>query len=629
MSEIFGEQDAYYFARGVHYELYRRLGVHKTTHEGVEGFSFAVYAPHAKSVSVIGDFNFWSREASPMVRFGDSGVFTVFIPEAYFGARYKFSIETQDGRILEKADPFAFASELRPRTASVIASYEGYAWGDLAYMEALKQRDLRLSPIAVYEVHLGSWKRAEGGGFLSYRRLAEELCEYALYMGYTHLELMGIAEHPLDASWGYQVTGYFAPTARYGSPEDFMYFIDYCHRHGIGVILDWVPAHFPKDAHGLQCFDGEPLFEPADPRRAEYPEWGTLAFDNGNPHISNFLIASALFWVNEYHVDALRVDAVAAMLYHDFSRTDFLPNIYGDVLNLESVEFFRHLSSVMSQRTAAVLIAEDSSGIQGVTEPAYRNGLGFALKWNMGWMNDTLRYLTMDPIYRRYHHNLLTHTVSYAYSEYYILALSHDEVVHGKRSLLSKMPGDFTDKLGGLLCYYTLFFGFPGKKLLFMGQDFGQWEEWSSEKSLDWHLCDLPAHRALMEATRALLHLYQFYPVLYTDYRDSRSFEWVNGGDAERSILAFIRRNPEDYDGALLFVLNFTPVTREDYAVGVSLPGRYRRVFTSYPDTSEMQVTAKRSECDGRPYRLDFPLRANEAVVLAFPKKRKRDHAKN
>ena len=623
MCEFFGEQDAYYFHKGTHYELYKRLGAHVGERAGDVGTHFAVYAPHARSVSVIGDFDYWDRRTHPMERLGDSGVYYTFLPNVTAGARYKYSIEAANGDILEKADPFAFMAELRPRTASVVASIDGFSWTDGAYMASLRESDYRQRPMAVYEVHLGSWKKdgekRDGDRFLDYRRLAHELCDYVLYMGYTHIELMGIAEHPYDGSWGYQVTGYFAPTSRYGTPSDLMYFINHCHTRGIGVILDWVPAHFPKDAHGLMRFDGEPLFEPSDSRRAEYPEWGTLAFDTGKPEVSNFLIASALFWAKEYHVDALRVDAVAAMLYHDFSRSDWLPNIYGGTLNLENVEFFRHLSSILSQKTAAILIAEDSSGIPGVTEPAERNGLGFALKWNMGWMNDTLRYIEKDPIYRRYHHNLLTHTVSYAFSEHFLLALSHDEVVYGKHSLLSKLPGNFMDKFGGLKCYYTLLFGFPGKKLLFMGQDFGQWNEWNAEESLDWHLADADAHRSLLECTRALLQLYKTHPVLYSDYRDGRSFEWVNGGDAWRSIFSFFRRNPWDYNDALLFVLNFTPSAREDYAVGVPHAGSYRRIFTSYPDASPLTLTAREGECDGRPYRIEFSLRSNEAAVFSVP----------
>ncbi len=439
-----------------------------------------------------------------------------------------------------------------------------------------------------------------------------------LYMGYTHVEVMGICEYPFDPSWGYQVTGYFCPTARYGSPQDFMYFVDYMHRHGIGVILDWVPAHFPKDEFALANFDGTPLYEYADPLRAEYPEWGTKAFDLGRPEVSNFLIASAFFWVNKYHIDALRADAVAAMLYSSFGRSEWRPNKDGGDWNLESFEFFRHLNSVLRSRTDAFIIAEDSSIINGITAPAKEGGLGFGLKWNMGWMNDTLSYIKKDPVYRKYHHFLMTHTFEYIFNEHYQLVLSHDEVVYGKGSMYTKMPGYHSDKLNGLKCFYTMMMGHPGKKLLFMGQDFAQINEWYYKVSLDWHLCDDPAHKSVMECYRALLHLYKERQVLHND-TNSQSFEWIESGDVQRSIFAFIRRNPWNYNDGLIFVCNMTPMTYENYGVGAPVAGEYRRVFSTYFDGGDMAVTAEKALCNGREYKLSFTLKPYEAIVLEIP----------
>ena len=477
--------------------------------------------------------------------------------------------------------------------------------------------------MAVYEVHLGSWKKDwekwwDEDKFLDYRRLAHELCEYMEYMGYTHVEVMGICEYPFDPSWGYQVTGYFCPTARYGSPQDFMYFVDYMHRHGFGVILDWVPAHFPKDDFGLANFDGTPLYEYADPLRAEYPEWGTKAFDLGKSEVSNFLIASALFWVDKYHIDALRADAVAAMLYNSFARSEWRPNKDGGNLNYESFEFFKHLNSILRSRTDAFIIAEDSSIIEGITAPVAKGGLGFGLKWNMGWMNDTLRYVKKDPVYRKYHHWLMTHTFEYIFNEKYILVLSHDEVVYGKGSMFRKMPGNRMDKFGSLKCYYTMMMGHPGKKLLFMGQDFAQENEWNFRTSLDWHLCDDLGHRDVMDCYRALLKLYRERAVLHDD-TGSASFEWIESGDVSRSIFSFIRRNPWNYNDALIFVINMTPVDYNDFGVGAPVDGKYKRIFSTYPDGSEMQVEAAEELCNGRPYKLKFDLRPFEAVVFEVP----------
>ncbi len=621
-NKFFGELDRHLFHHGTHYELYEKMGAHIREIDGVSGTHFVLWAPSAKAVCVVSDGNGWTPWQDIMEKVDDS-IWELFVPGMCEGVKYKYLVVRADGSEVYKIDPYEFGSEKRPANASVVTNLNDYEWGDGEYLSGKKGENYLEKPMAVYEVHLGSWKKNtemwwDEDKFLDYRRLAHELCEYVQYMGYTHVEVMGICEYPFDPSWGYQVTGYFCPTARYGSPQDFMYFVDYMHRHGIGVILDWVPAHFPKDDFGLANFDGTPLYEYADPLRAEYPEWGTKAFDLGKKEVSNFLIASAFFWVKKYHIDALRADAVAAMLYSSFGRTQWRPNKNGEEYNLESFEFFKHLNSVLRSRTDAFIIAEDSSILNGVTAPAKDGGLGFGLKWNMGWMNDTLSYIKKDPVYRKYHHFLMTHTFEYIFNEHYMLVLSHDEVVYGKGSMYTKMPGYPADKLNGLKCFYTMMMGHPGKKLLFMGQDFAQINEWYYKVSLDWHLCDDPAHRDVMNCYRALLHLYTQRPVLYND-TNSASFEWIESGDVQRSIFAFIRRNPWNYNDGLVFVCNMTPMNYESYGVGVPLSGKYKRIFSTYLQDEPIEVEAEQTLCNGRPYRCTFALRPYEAAVFEIP----------
>lgn len=621
-NRFFGDLDRYLFHHGTHYELYEKMGAHIREINGVRGTHFVLWAPNARAVCVVSDGNGWTPWRDIMEKVDDS-IWELFVPGMCEGVKYKFLVVRADGSEVYKIDPYEYGSEKRPANASIVTNLSTYEWGDGDYMKAKKNENYLEKPMAVYEVHLGSWKKDtekwwDEDQFLDYRRLAHELCEYVQYMGYTHIEVMGICEYPFDPSWGYQVTGYFCPTARYGSPQDFMYFVDYMHQHGIGVILDWVPAHFPKDDFGLANFDGTPLYEYSDPLRAEYPEWGTKAFDLGRKEVSNFLIASAFFWVNKYHIDALRADAVAAMLYNSFGRNEWRPNKDGGIENYESFEFFRHLNSVLRSRTDAFIIAEDSSIIAGITKPAKDGGFGFGLKWDMGWMNETLRYIEKDPVYRKYHHYLMTHPTEYVFDEHYILVLSHDEVVYGKGSMYTKMPGNKMDKLGGLKCFYTMMMGHPGKKLLFMGQDFAQINEWYYKVSLDWHLCDDPGHRDVMDCYRKLLHLYRERPVLYND-TNSQSFEWIESGDVQRSIFAFIRRNPWNYNDGLIFVCNMTPTQYESYGVGAPVDGKYKRIFSSYPGDDTLEVEAEKALCNGRPYKLTFTLRPFEAAIFEIP----------
>lgn len=621
-NRFFGDLDRYLFHHGTHYELYNKMGAHLREVNGVWGVHFVLWAPNARGVCVVSDGNGWTPWADVMEKVDDS-IWELFVPGMCEGVKYKYLVVRADGSEVYKTDPYAFRSELRPDNASVVANLQRYQWGDKEWLKNKRGENFLEKPMAVYEVHLGSWKKDldkwwDKDKYLDYRRLAHELVEYMQWMGYTHIEVMGICEYPFDPSWGYQVTGYFSPTARYGTPDDFMYFVDYMHRNGIGVILDWVPAHFPKDDWGLNNFDGTPLYEYADPLRAEYPEWGTKAFDLGKKEVSNFLMASAFFWVEKYHVDALRVDAVAAMFYNSFGREQWRPNMYGGNENLESFEFFRHLNSVLRQRTDAFLIAEDSSEIQGVTSPAKKGGFGFGLKWNMGWMNDTLTYMKKDPVYRKYHHWLMTHTFDYIFNENYILVLSHDEVVYGKGSMFNKFPGNRMEKFGSLKTCYTMMMGHPGKKLLFMGQDFAQENEWNFTASLDWHLCDDEGHRDVLNCFRTLLHIYREREVLYND-SGKNTFEWIQSGDVSRSIFSFIRRNPWNYNNALVFVCNFTPIDRWDMGVGAPVSGVYKRIFSTYPDGSPLEIEAKKELCDGREYKLTFNLRPLESVIFEVP----------
>ena len=617
--------DRYLFGNGTHYEIFDKLGAHPKTYNGKKGMYFAVWAPHAQAVSLVCDRNDWVPGADPMTMLETSGIWEVFIPKMGLGELYKFAITTSSGKVLFKADPYAFSSEYRPGTASVTADIDHFSWSDSAWMEKRREEDVLKSPMSIYEVHLGSWRkkdREEKDGFYTYIEAAHELADYVKEMGYTHVELMGIAEHPFDGSWGYQVTGYYAPTSRYGTPKDFMYFVNYLHKKGIGIILDWVPAHFPRDAHGLADFDGQPLYEYADPRKGEHPDWGTKVFDYGKNEVKNFLIANALFWVEKFHVDGLRVDAVASMLYLDYGRTpgNWVPNIYGGHENLEAIEFFKHLNSVLTGRkTGAVMIAEESPAWPKVTGAPEDDGLGFTFKWNMGWMHDFLEYMKLDPYFRKYNHNKMTFGLTYFTSENYILVLSHDEVVHLKCSMINKMPGIYEDKFANLKCAYTFMMGHPGKKLLFMGQDFGQWHEWDEKVSLDWYLTGEDLHASLQSYVKDLLHLYQKYPALYRLDNDWNGFQWVNANDGDRSIFSFIRRD-ETGKRSLLFVINFTPMERSDYRVGVPKRGVYSLILNSQEGLLKKSVPyrAKKGECDGQPYSVSYPLAPYGTAVFRF-----------
>ena len=622
------ELDRYLFGQGTHYKIFEKLGAHPKTYKGKAGMYFAVWAPHAKAVGVVGDFNGWDPDAAPMSPLADSGIYEAFIPGVGLGELYKFAITTQEGMILFKADPYAVHAEFRPGTASITEDINGFKWDDAAWMETRKKADPVKSPMAIYEVHLGSWRkkdRPQKEGYYTYMEAAHELADYVKKMGYTHVELMGIAEHPYDGSWGYQVTGYYAPTSRYGTPKEFMYFVNYLHKKGIGIILDWVPAHFPKDAHGLADFDGQPLYEYADPRKGEHPDWGTKVFDYSKNEVKNFLIANALYWVENFHVDGLRVDAVASMLYLDYGRSDgnWVPNKYGENKNLEAIEFFRHLNSVLTGHlTGAMMIAEESTAWPGVTKPPEEGGLGFTFKWNMGWMHDFLEYMKLDPYFRKFNHNKMTFGITYATSENYILTLSHDEVVHLKCSMINKMPGLNGDKFANLKAGYTFMMGHPGKKLLFMGQDFGQYHEWDEKVSLDWYLADEPLHKDLQKYYSDLLHVYQKYPALWQLDSDWNGFQWINANDGDGSIFSFIRRD-ETGKKNLLFVINFTPVARDDYRVGVPKSGTYSLILDSEHGLYKrgehaFSARSKKSECDGQPYSFAYPLPAYGTAIFKF-----------
>ena len=625
---VIGELDRYLFGEGRHYQLYHKLGAHPYTYRGQDGYYFAVWAPHAAAVSLVGDFNAWNPDATPMKPVADSGIYELFVPGLGVGQLYKFAITTHTGTILFKADPYAFSAEYRPGTASVTADIRGFKWNDSKWMESRAGTDPVKAPISIYEVHLGSWKkknRPEKDGYYTYMEAAHELADYVLEMGYTHVELMGIAEHPYDGSWGYQVTGYFAPTSRYGTPAEFMYFVNYLHKKGIGVILDWVPAHFPQDAHGLADFDGQALYEYADPRKGEHPDWGTKVFDYAKNEVSNFLIANALYWLDEYHIDGLRVDAVASMLYLDYGRQDgqWVPNKYGDNKNLEAIEFFKHLNSVIrGRKDGAIIIAEESTAWPKVTKSPEEDGLGFTFKWNMGWMHDFLEYMKLDPYFRKFNHNKMTFGITYCTSENFILVLSHDEVVHLKCSMINKMPGEYEDKFANLKVGYTFMLGHPGKKLLFMGQDFGQFHEWDEKVSLDWYLTKEPFHADLQNYVKGLLTLYHKYPALYRLDEEYDGFQWINANDGDRSIFSFIRRD-ETQKKNLLFICNFTPVDRDDYRVGVPKRGTYTLLLDQehgyYKRGDKIShYRSIKSECDGQPYSFAYPLPAYGTAVFRF-----------
>ena len=600
-SPTLSEFDRHLFGAGTHYEIYEKMGGRLMTHEGARGAAFSVWAPNAKAVSVIGDFNNWDARRSPMRRLGESGIWELFLPAAAEGDKYKFHVTQCDGRVVDKTDPYGVYAEVRPNNASVLYPLKRYKWKDRRWMTARRKYDFRTAPMNIYEVHLGSWKRAEGDRFLTYTELAEQLIPYVKEMGYTHIEMLPVEEHPFDGSWGYQVTGYYAPTSRYGSPDEFKQFVDACHQNGISVILDWVPAHFPKDDFALARFDGTALYEHQDPRLGEHIQWGTYIFNYGRKEVANFLLANALYWMDIFHIDGLRVDAVASLLRLDFCKEEgqWLPNVYGGSENLEAIEFLKHMNSVIAEREpGALMIAEDSTAWPGVTKKVDEGGLGFSLKWNMGWMNDFLSYIKLDPIYRKYHQNKLTFGMAYHYAENFVLVLSHDEVVHLKCSMLGKMPGDRESKFANLKLAYAYMCGHPGKKLLFMGQEFAQWNEWSEERALDWYLLDDPSHKEMQQFTKKCMKLYSSYPCLYaTDYKPE-GFAWINANDVDNSVYSFIRISPDGKKN-LLFVLNFTPVARKQFRVGVPADCKYRLVLGSHEKTQAKQLTVDKGDCDG------------------------------
>ncbi len=634
-SEIrFGELDQYLFGQGNHNEIYKKLGAHPAeTEKGEKGFHFAVWAPNALSVSVIGEFNDWGEKdgGNFMKKVGEIGVWETFIPGVKIGDMYKYRIAAMDGRILDKADPYGNWAELRPGTASRTADIENFKWSDTTWMKKRAEFDVHTSPMAIYEVHPGSWRKhpateEDPEGYYNYRELAVELADYVKDMGYTHVELMGIAEHPFDGSWGYQVTGYYAPTSRHGSPLDFKYMVNYLHKKGIGVILDWVPAHFPKDACGLAEFDGTCCYEHQDPRQGEHPDWGTKIFNYGRPEVSNFLLGNAMFWVEDYHVDGLRVDAVASMLYLDYGKSDggWVANKYGGNENLEAIEFFKHLNTCVQGRNPGVVtIAEESTTWPKLTAPVEDDGLNFSLKWNMGWMHDFLDYMKLDPYFRKDNHNKMTFSMTYAFSENFVLVLSHDEVVHLKCSMLNKMPGYMEDKFENLKCGYAFMTGHPGKKLLFMGQEFGQLQEWSEARELDWYLLKEAPHRHLQEFYKDLLHMYKKYPALGQNDKGYEGFQWINADDAYRSIFSFVRWSPTGKNN-LLFVINFTPMERSDYRVGVPKKKKYTLVLNSKDPkyggdyTPPTVYTATAVVCDGQPYSIGYPLPPYGVAVFKF-----------
>ena len=628
----FTDVDNYLFHQGTSCEAYKKMGAHIVTEGDLKGVRFVLWAPNAVCVSVVCELGDNTGE-HPMERTTD-GIWEAFVPDLKSGDVYRYAITGPDGETHYKSDPYSFRYQLRPDNGSVVCPIRGYKWNDSEYMSNIDNTAVIDRPMAIYEVHLGSWKKAyksedDPDGFLNYRELGDQLAEYVSYMGYTHVELMGICEYPFDPSWGYQVTGYFAPTARYGTPNDLRYLIDRLHQSGIGVILDWVPAHFPKDEFALGRFDGTPLYESADPLRAEFPVWGTYAFDHGKPEVRSFLISSAFYWINEFHIDALRVDAVAAMQYADFSRTEWRPNIHGGHINLESTDFLKMINSELTQRTKGYLIAEDSSIEQGITNDVHIGGLGFTLKWNMGWMYDTLKYLSYDFHERRYHHGELTHISDYAFSENFILVLSHDEVNVGKGSISDRLFGSYEEKLASVKALYAFQFTFPGKKLLFMGLDFAQDAEWDFNRSLDWRLTEDFSHRDVTLTVRRLLSIYKETPTLHTDSKDSSTFEWVTKDFSDANIISYIRKNPWNYSGAVLVICNFSPWYHNGYSCGVPTDGEYTRIFSTYDNIPGQGGPEEMGGCpvmrpvsewrDGRPYRLDYGLRPFETVIIKLP----------
>ena len=629
----FTDLDAYLFGQGTHYDIYKKLGAHKGKHGKEEGFYFDVWAPHAASVAVIGEFNGWNESSNLMHRVepAEVGVYETFIPGAKEGQLYKFLIYTEDGTKLYKADPYASYAELRPGTASRLYDTSKFKWTDQAWMKQRKShKEFWEQPMAIYEVHPGSWKRhprPENDGFYSYKEFAHSITEYVLDMGYTHVELMGISEYPFDGSWGYQVTGYYAPTSRYGTPDDFMYLINYLHKNGIGVILDWVPAHFPRDAHGLADFDGQPLYEYPDPRKGEHPDWGTKIFNYGKTEVKNFLIGSALQWIEHYHIDGLRVDAVASMLYLDYGKQDgqWVANEYGGNENLEAIELFKHINTLIRGRNpGVVMIAEESTAWPKITGDVEDGGLNFSYKWNMGWMHDFIDYMKLDPYFRKDNHNRMTFAMSYNEAERYILVLSHDEVVHLKGSMLAKMPGLELDKYKNLMAGYAFMMGHPGKKLLFMGQEFAQGTEWSEARELDWYVLENPNHRHVATMFKELLHIYRQYPAMYEQDVSWAGFEWINANDNYRSIFSFIRKSKNGKNN-MLFVINMTPMRYDDYKVGVPENRKLKLLLDSEEEKFggpgsiiEKSYTPEKAECDGREYSIAFPVAPYQIAIFTY-----------
>ncbi|OOZ42155.1 1,4-alpha-glucan branching enzyme [Solemya pervernicosa gill symbiont] len=577
-----GDLDMHLFGEGRHRHAYRMLGAHPHTADGIDGVRFCTWAPAAERVSIVGDFNSWDGRTHPMRVRGGSGIWELFIPDLQPGINYKFEICNRDsGEILLKSDPYGQQFEMRPETASIVRDYESYGWGDESWIETRAKREWQHEPMSTYEVHLSSWQLDDEGNFLNYRELAHRLVDYVEQTGFTHIELLPITEHPFDGSWGYQTIGYYAPTSRFGTPDDFRYFVDYCHQHGIGVLLDWAPGHFPKDAHGLANFDGTALYEHEDPRLGEHRDWGTLIFNYGRNEVKNFLIASAVYWLEEFHIDGLRVDAVASMLYLDYSREegDWLPNRYGGNENLEAIDFLRELNEVThGEHPGTLMIAEESTSWPQVTRPTWVGGLGFSMKWNMGWMHDSLDYMSKDPIHRHFHHERLTFGLLYAFSENFVLPFSHDEVVHGKGSMLGKMPGDEWQRFANLRLLYTYYFTYPGKKLLFMGSEFAQGGEWNHDRALDWWLLDSPLHNGMKQGVGDLNRLYRELPALHHHDFDHSGFDWVDCHDASQSVLAYQRSGGGK---EAVIILNFTPVPRENYRIGLPCGGRWREAFNS------------------------------------------------
>ena len=634
-SPTLSEFDRHLFGAGTHYEIYEKMGGRLMTHEGARGAAFSVWAPNAKAVSVIGDFNNWDARRSPMRRLGESGIWELFLPAAAEGDKYKFHVTQCDGRVVDKTDPYGVYAEVRPNNASVLYPLKRYKWKDRRWMTARRKYDFRTAPMNIYEVHLGSWKRAEDDRFLTYTELAEQLIPYVKEMGYTHIEMLPVEEHPFDGSWGYQVTGYYAPTSRYGSPDEFKQFVDACHQNGISVILDWVPAHFPKDDFALARFDGTALYEHQDPRLGEHIQWGTYIFNYGRKEVANFLLANALYWMDIFHIDGLRVDAVASLLRLDFCKEEgqWLPNVYGGSENLEAIEFLKHMNSVIAEREpGALMIAEDSTAWPGVTKKVDEGGLGFSLKWNMGWMNDFLSYIKLDPIYRKYHQNKLTFGMAYHYAENFVLVLSHDEVVHTKSSMIGKMPGDVWQSFANLRLSYGFMMGHPGKKLLFMGGEFAQYSEWSEARSLDWHLLQYADHQEMQAYVKELNHLYTEEPAFWAEDFDPNGFQWIECDDAESSIVSFVRRSEEK---ELVFLCNFTPVVHRGFSLGVPQEGVYHERLNSDAarfggsDVINAVPLQSKAEPAGRcPFRVELDVPPLGMVILEREQPKKQPRTK-